>query len=50
MFLSTEDEQSIGAKADYVVNKGIGGVMIWELAGDYALDTAKNQYCIGSTR
>ena len=40
VFLSTEDEQSIGAKADYVVNKGIGGIMIWELAGDYAFNTA----------
>jgi chitinase len=49
VFLSTEDEQSLGVKADYVVNKGIGGVMIWELAGDYALDPAKNQYFIGST-
>jgi chitinase len=49
VFLSTEDEQSLGVKADYVVNKGIGGVMIWELAGDYRLDTAKNQYFMGST-
>ncbi|GLZ78052.1 hypothetical protein Afil01_28590 [Actinorhabdospora filicis] len=34
-FLSTEDEQAIAAKADYVRDKSIGGVMIWELAGDY---------------
>ena len=39
VFLSTEDDQSIGAKADYVVAKGIGGIMIWELAGDYAFNT-----------
>ncbi len=32
VFLSTEDEQSVKAKADYVVDKGIGGTMIWELA------------------
>ncbi|MER8232817.1 glycosyl hydrolase family 18 protein [Streptomyces sp. NPDC094049] len=34
-FLSTEDEQSVDAKARYVADKGIGGVMVWELAGDY---------------
>ncbi|MEU6073745.1 glycosyl hydrolase family 18 protein [Micromonospora sp. NPDC047074] len=49
VFLSTEDEQSLGAKADYVVNKGLGGVMIWELAGDYAYDQAKGQYVMGET-
>ena len=49
VFLSTEDDQSIGAKADYVVNKGIGGIMIWELAGDYAFNTARNEYFIGNT-
>ncbi|MFD7908637.1 glycosyl hydrolase family 18 protein [Kitasatospora sp. NPDC059722] len=35
-FISTEDEQGVGAVADYVSAKGAGGVMIWELAGDYA--------------
>jgi chitinase len=49
VFLSTEDEQSIGAKADYVASKGIGGIMIWELAGDYAFDTTRNEYFFGST-
>ncbi|MFJ9823901.1 phosphatidylinositol-specific phospholipase C domain-containing protein [Streptomyces sp. NPDC101160] len=34
-FLSTEDEQSVDAKAAYVADRGIGGVMVWELAGDY---------------
>ncbi len=33
--LSTEDEDSVNVKADYIVDKGIGGVMFWELAGDY---------------
>ncbi|MDF5751822.1 glycosyl hydrolase family 18 protein [Spongiactinospora sp. TRM90649] len=42
VFISTEDDQSITAKADYVVNKGLGGVMIWELAGDYAWDASRN--------
>ncbi|MDJ0380951.1 chitinase C-terminal domain-containing protein [Streptomyces sp. G-G2] len=49
VFLSTEDEQSVNAKADYVVNKGIGGTMVWELAGDYAYNSAKGQYETGST-
>ncbi len=36
VFLSSEDKQSIAEKAGYVVDKGIGGVLIWELAGDYS--------------
>lgn len=36
VFLSTEDEASIQVKSDYVIDKGIGGIMFWELAGDYA--------------
>ncbi|MFF0658169.1 chitinase C-terminal domain-containing protein [Micromonospora tulbaghiae] len=49
VFLSTEDDQSIAAKADWVAAKGVGGVMIWELAGDYAYDSAKGQYGMGDT-
>ncbi|MGW2181604.1 chitinase C-terminal domain-containing protein [Streptomyces sp. NPDC001732] len=49
VFLSTEDEQSVAAKADYVVDKGIGGTMVWELAGDYDWNAAKGQYEPGST-
>ncbi|MFH9732052.1 chitinase C-terminal domain-containing protein [Streptomyces sp. NPDC017260] len=49
VFLSTEDEQSVRAKADYVVDRGIGGTMVWELAGDYAWDAGKGQYVPGST-
>ncbi|MGW4199455.1 chitinase C-terminal domain-containing protein [Streptomyces sp. NPDC004726] len=44
VFLSTEDEVSVGAKADYVVNKGLGGTMVWEFAGDYTWNAAKGQY------
>ncbi len=36
VFLSTEDKQSIDVKADYVIDKEIGGIMFWELAGDYS--------------
>ncbi|MGX1927007.1 chitinase C-terminal domain-containing protein [Vibrio sp. NH-7] len=35
VFLSTEDEASVNVKADYVIDKEIGGIMFWELAGDY---------------
>ncbi|MEV0176235.1 chitinase C-terminal domain-containing protein [Streptomyces sp. NPDC050803] len=49
VFLSTEDEQSVNAKADYVVDNGIGGTMVWELAGDYGWNAAKGQYEPGST-
>ncbi|MER5760360.1 glycosyl hydrolase family 18 protein [Streptomyces sp. NPDC002082] len=53
VFLSTEDEQSVAAKADYVIDQGAGGTMIWELAGDYRWDATANggkgQYVQGST-
>lgn len=49
VFLSTEDEASLATKAKYVADKGIGGIMIWELAGDYAFDEAKGQYFMGDT-
>jgi chitinase len=53
VFLSTETTQSIGAKADYVINNGIGGIMIWELAGDYDWNATKNggkgEYFMGYT-
>lgn len=35
VFLSTEDQASVSVKADYVIDKEIGGIMFWELAGDY---------------
>ncbi|WP_331744322.1 glycosyl hydrolase family 18 protein [Kitasatospora sp. NBC_01300] len=35
VFLSTENEKSIDAKVKYIADKGVGGAMIWELAGDY---------------
>lgn len=35
VFLSTEDKESINVKANYIVDKEIGGIMFWELAGDY---------------
>ncbi|MER7044977.1 glycosyl hydrolase family 18 protein [Streptomyces jumonjinensis] len=35
VFLSTENERSLDAKARYIADKGIGGAMMWELSGDY---------------
>ncbi|MEV4760647.1 glycosyl hydrolase family 18 protein [Micromonospora sp. NPDC049559] len=35
VFLSTTDMQGIDAVANYVIDKGAGGVMMWELGGDY---------------
>ncbi|MFI1826155.1 glycosyl hydrolase family 18 protein [Streptomyces sp. NPDC020412] len=34
VFLTAEDEQTVDAKVRYVRDKGIGGVMMWELGGD----------------
>jgi chitinase len=53
VFISTETEQSIKAKAQYVIDHGIGGIMIWEMAGDYAWDASRNggkgEYYMGDT-
>ncbi|MDN3637359.1 glycosyl hydrolase family 18 protein [Simiduia curdlanivorans] len=49
VFLSTEDEQSINRKADYIVDEGIGGVMFWELAGDYRFNAGTGEYEMGNT-
>ena len=53
VFISTETEQSITTKAQYVANQGLGGIMIWEMAGDYAWDASKNggkgEYFMGNT-
>jgi chitinase len=49
VFISTEDEESMATKVDYVINNGLGGVMFWELAGDFDYDAAKGEYFMGST-
>jgi len=48
-FLSGDADQAVDQKAAYVDANGLGGIMIWELAGDYAYDSAKGQYGMGST-
>jgi chitinase len=47
VFLSIEDEESIRQKASYIASRNIGGVMFWELAGDYSYDSSKAEYFIG---
>ncbi|MFJ7243598.1 chitinase C-terminal domain-containing protein [Kitasatospora sp. NPDC098652] len=48
VFISTEDEKSVAAKADYLAATGAGGAVIWELSGDYSCpDTG--QCGMGST-
>ncbi|MCJ2378240.1 glycosyl hydrolase family 18 protein [Vibrio sp. ZSDZ34] len=52
VFLSTEDVESIHVKADYVIDKEIGGIMFWELAGDYncyVLDSNGNRASVDLT-
>ncbi|AHH97894.1 chitinase C-terminal domain-containing protein [Kutzneria albida] len=53
VFLSTEDENSLATKSKYVADKGLGGIMIWELAGDYGWSATANggkgEYTFGTT-
>ena len=53
VFLSTEDETSVQRKAQWIIDRGIGGVMFWELAGDFDWNATRNngqgEYFIGST-
>ncbi len=34
VMISYDDPESMGLKADYIKQKGLGGAMIWELSGD----------------
>ena len=42
-FISYDDEKSIEAKFDYVRNKDLGGLIIWELSGGYQKDRPKGE-------
>jgi chitinase len=39
IMISYDDPESLGRKADYVRQRGLGGVMIWELSNDDAAHT-----------
>lgn len=45
VYLSTQDTQDVTAKADYIKDKGAGGAMIWELAGDYECPADESEQC-----
>ncbi|WP_226665711.1 glycosyl hydrolase family 18 protein [Microbulbifer aggregans] len=49
VYISTEDEESMDAKVQYVIDQGVGGIMFWELAGDYDWDAASGEYYMGDT-
>lgn len=36
--VSYDDEESVGYKADYILENDIRGVIIWTIAGDYLPD------------
>ncbi|SHJ29581.1 Chitinase, GH18 family [Clostridium cavendishii DSM 21758] len=48
VWLSFEDEQSMQEKVNYVINKNLGGVMIWEIDGDYSTDS-NGDFTVGDT-
>uniref|UniRef100_UPI0035709C0F glycosyl hydrolase family 18 protein n=1 Tax=Chitinibacter tainanensis TaxID=230667 RepID=UPI0035709C0F len=51
VFLSTENEKSFKAKVQYAIDQGAGGIMFWELAGDYSKpsENGLGYYYFGST-
>ncbi len=48
VFLSIEDKESLKPKLDYIVDNGLGGMMVWEMAGDYSYDAVKREYKMGT--
>ena len=48
VFLSLEDKQSMKEKVNYVIDNGVGGIMMWELAGDYD-QKSNGEYYMGDT-
>ncbi|ADD43953.1 chitinase C-terminal domain-containing protein [Stackebrandtia nassauensis] len=49
VFLSTEDEESMAAKTKFVIDQGLGGIMFWEMSGDYDWDADAGEYRMGTT-
>ncbi|MFA8300560.1 MAG: glycosyl hydrolase family 18 protein [Hyphomicrobiales bacterium] len=47
-FFTYEDKESLKEKLAYVADRGVGGVMFWELSGDYQYDAAKGYYVAGN--
>ena len=49
VFLSIEDETSLAQKLNFIIDSGAGGMMVWEMAGDYEFDAEKGEYYFGNT-
>ncbi len=49
VFISFEDERSMGEKIQYVLDNDIGGCMLWDLSGDFDYDEAADEYGSGDT-
>jgi hypothetical protein len=47
-FVSYDNKQSIGMKAEYIVNNNARGTIIWEITGDY-LETTPGSGIVAST-
>ena len=47
-FVSYDDENSIGEKAQYIVDNNLRGAIIWEITGDY-IETFSNSGVIAGT-
>jgi chitinase len=47
IFFTYEDTASLRYKLDYIVKRGLGGMMFWELSGDYHYDAALGYYTVG---
>jgi len=47
-FVSYDDEHSVALKADYALNHGARGVIIWEITGDY-IETSQGSGIIAGT-
>jgi chitinase len=39
VFISYDDEESCNKKVDFILSKGLGGVMVWELSSDDSNNT-----------
>ncbi|WP_339188290.1 glycosyl hydrolase family 18 protein [Paenibacillus sp. FSL P2-0121] len=48
IFLTHEDKESLGYKLDYIKQKGLGGMMFWELTGDYS-EQSDGTYTYGNS-
>ncbi len=46
-FLTYEDTASLHHKLDYIVSRGLGGMMFWELSGDYHYNAQLGYYTTG---